>query len=92
MHERHLEYFGIEPRSRVGQARIAELAAWFEAAKPRLFLERSEDEGDVLAVARAVPRGRIAMISHGWAFYGPDGRVLLDRNGEPNTMARWPLA
>jgi len=92
VHERHLKYLGLKPRSSLGQARIAELAAFFKTAKPRLYLERSDDEGDVLAVARAVSRGRVAVLNDGWAFYGPDGRVLLDRNGELDPKAQWPLA
>jgi len=90
-HERHLRYLGLEPRSREGQARIKELATFFKQVRPQLYLERTADDGDVLAIARTLARGRVAVINDGWAFYDPDGRVLLDRNGELDPKARWPM-
>jgi hypothetical protein len=81
-HERHLKYLGLKPRSREGQARIQELAAFFKKAKPCLYLERTDDDGDALAVAKAIAGGHAAVFNDGWAFYDPGGKVLLDRNGE----------
>jgi hypothetical protein len=90
-YQRHLKYLDLKPQSREGQRRIKELAALFKKLEPRLYLERTENDGDVLAAAKTIARDQVAVINDGWAFYDPAGQVLLDRNGGLDPKGMWPL-